>query len=118
MSPSDDRGVFLEKEDDATYLFSQFENTDARRAFPCFDEPGFKFPWQLTLRVAPTDVAPLSNTPVVSETTEGKFKVVKFPAEDGKPPPAYLVAFAVGPFELVDGGKAEQGGRLRSGSPR
>ena len=33
------------------YLFTQFEDTEAREAFPCWDEPEFKIPWRMTLRV-------------------------------------------------------------------
>jgi alanyl aminopeptidase len=104
VSGSDDRGVFREKEGSDVFLFSQFENIEARRAFPCFDEPSFKVPWQLTLRVKPTDVA-LSNTPITSEKTDADgFKTVRF--AETKPLPSYLVAFAVGPFEMVDAGTA------------
>jgi cytosol alanyl aminopeptidase len=107
VSERDDRGVFAEKEDGASYIFSQFENIDARRAFPCFDEPSFKVPWQLTLKVKQADVA-LSNTPSLSELpAEAGMKVVKF--AETKPLPSYLVAFAVGPFDLIDAGKAGRG---------
>ena len=88
------------------YVYTQFEPTDARRAFPCFDEPRFKTPWQLTLHVKQEHLA-ASNTPVVSETPEpGGMKRVTFAPT--RPLPSYLVAFAVGPFEVVDAGK---GGR-------
>ena len=108
VSKKDDRGVFSEREDDADYLFSQFENIEARRAFPCFDEPSFKVPWQLTLRVPLTDTA-LSNTPVISETEEAYgVKAIRF--AETRPLPSYLVAFAVGPFDLVDAGKAGKNG--------
>jgi cytosol alanyl aminopeptidase len=108
VSERDDRGVFAEKEDGVSYIFSQFENIDARRAFPCFDEPTFKVPWQLTLKVKQSDVA-LSNTPSSSELpAEAGMKVVRF--AETKPLPSYLVAFAVGPFDLVDAGKAGRGG--------
>jgi aminopeptidase N len=87
-----------------TMAATQFEATDARRAFPCFDEPSFKVPWQLKLTVKKEHVA-LSNTPVVGESEEPDgLKTVRF--AETKPLPAYLVAFAVGPFELVDVGKA------------
>ena len=49
------------------YAFTQFEADDAREAFPCWDEPEFKIPWQLTLVVPATDLA-LSNTPIEKET--------------------------------------------------
>ncbi len=107
VSERDDRGVFTEKEEGLSYIFTQFESTDARRAFPCFDEPAFKVPWQLTLKVKQGDVA-LSNTPSLSETPgEAGMKVVRF--AETKPLPSYLVAFAVGPFDLVDAGKAGRG---------
>jgi alanyl aminopeptidase len=92
----------------AFYVFTQFEPTDARRAFPCFDEPQFKTPWQLTLHVKKTDLA-AANTPIVSEADEaGGMKRVEFAPT--RPLPSYLIAFAVGPFEVVDAG---QGGRKK-----
>jgi alanyl aminopeptidase len=116
LSDKDDRGIFKENEEGADYLFSQFENIEARRAFPCFDEPSFKVPWQLTLRVPEGDAA-FSNTPAVSESREGGMKVVRF--AETKPLPSYLVAFAVGPFEVVDAGKAgKKGTPLRVIAPR
>src|SRR5271157_301897 len=88
------------------YVYTQFEPTDARRAFPCFDEPRFKAPWQLTLHVKQEHLA-ASNSAIVSETPEaGGMKRVEFAPT--RPLPSYLVAFAVGPFEVVDLGK---GGR-------
>ena len=72
--------------------------------FPCFDEPGFKVPWQLTIE-APKDLVVLSNTAQISESQEHPgMKTVRFAAT--KPLPSYLVAFVVGPYELVDAGRA------------
>ena len=51
----------------AGYLFTQFEDTEAREAFPCWDEPEFKIPWTMTLTVPDADLA-VSNTPVAHET--------------------------------------------------
>ncbi len=97
-------GVFEGRDAGNRYLFTQFESTDARRAFPCFDEPGFKVPWQLTLHV-PASALAFTNTPMVSETPEAAgMKKVEF--EVSKPLPSYLVAFAVGPFDVVDAGRA------------
>src|SRR5581483_2714606 len=55
-------GIFQMEEASRWYLYTQFEPTDARRAFPCFDEPSFKVPWQVTLEV-PKDLKAFSNTP-------------------------------------------------------
>jgi alanyl aminopeptidase len=99
----DSRGAFREKENGDYYLFTQFESTDARRAFPCFDEPSFKVPWQLTLDVPKGEVA-ASNTNIVS-TKDGSdgTSTVTFAAT--RPLPSYLVAWTVGPFDVVDAGK-------------
>lgn len=97
-------GVTRQKEGNDWYVYSDFEPLEARRAFPSFDEPGYKIPWQLTLRARKGDVA-LSNTPPESTTDEPNgMKLVRF--AETKPLPSYLVAFAVGPFELVDAGTA------------
>jgi alanyl aminopeptidase len=104
ISDKDDRGVFSEELDGARYVFTQFQNVEARKAFPCFDEPAYKVPWQLTLRVRDGDAA-LSNTPALEEAPAGGgMKLVRF--AETKPLPSYLVAFAVGRFDLVDAGKA------------
>jgi len=104
ISRKDQQGIFQMKDSGQWYVYSQFEEIWARRAFPCFDEPGYKVPWQLTLHVKKNQVA-LSNTPVISETDTGDgMKTVKF--AETKPLPSYLVAFAVGNMELVDAGTA------------
>ena len=96
-------GVFVQQEGEDRYILTQFESTDARRAFPCVDDPQFKLPWTLTLDV-PEDITPFANTPVTSESVEAGRRVVAFATS--KPMPSYLVAFAAGPFEAVDGGPA------------
>jgi cytosol alanyl aminopeptidase len=95
-------GIFQGEDAGTPYLFTQFEALDARRTFPCFDQPDFKTPWQLTLHVRQADKA-FSNTPQVSETGEPNgMKRVVF--AETKPLPSYLVAFAIGPFDVVDAG--------------
>jgi alanyl aminopeptidase len=80
------------------YAFTQFEAIDARRAFPCWDEPAFKNPWQITLSI-PQRLEGVSNTPVERETTSGGVRTMVFKAT--KPLPSYLLALAVGPLEFV-----------------
>lgn len=85
--------------------FTQFEPTGARLAFPLFDEPGFKLPWTLTLTV-PAALTALSNMPVAeirSDEAPPGMKRVRFATTP--PLPSYLLAFAVGDFESVDGGQ-------------
>ncbi|MEO6065754.1 MAG: M1 family metallopeptidase [Lysobacterales bacterium] len=103
QSRNSTRGIFALQDNAAWYAMTQFEAISARRAFPCFDEPGYKTPWQLTLRV-PRDLTALSNTPVVAETPgDDGLKTVRF--AETRPLPSYLVAFAVGPWEFVDLGR-------------
>jgi len=104
ISRKDQQGIFQMKDGDRWYLYSQFEAIYARRAFPCFDEPNYKVPWQLTLHIK-KDQAGFSNTPILSETDAGEgMKTVKF--AETKPLPSYLVAVAVGDMETVDAGTA------------
>ena len=106
ISRKDMAGIFQIKDGDQSYIYSQFAIISARRAYPCFDEPGYKVPWQVTLHVKKEQAA-LSNTPSVSETDEGNgMKTVKF--AETKPLPSYLVAYAVGNFDFVDAGATGQ----------
>jgi alanyl aminopeptidase len=84
------------------YAFTQFENTDARRAFPGFDEPGFKTPFDVTV-IAPQDDKVIANTPVIHDASAGN-GMTRWVFDQTKPLPTYLVALAVGPLDIVDGG--------------
>jgi alanyl aminopeptidase len=69
-------------------IYSEFEPIDARRAFPCFDEPSFKIPWELTL-VVPERLVAVSNTDPVEEVSTGDgMKRVRFGTT--RPLPSYL----------------------------
>ncbi|MEO6566496.1 MAG: M1 family metallopeptidase [Casimicrobiaceae bacterium] len=104
ISDINSEGVFRQQDQDSWYVLTQFEPLDARRAFPCFDEPDMKAPWRLTLRV-PERVRAYANMPVASEqSTVAGWRDVTF--EPTPPLPSYLVAFAVGDFDVVDGGRA------------
>jgi cytosol alanyl aminopeptidase len=102
ISDKDTSGIFRSTDAGEKYVYTQFESTDARRAFPCFDQPDFKTPWQLTLHVRKDELT-VSNTAQVSETEEanGMKRVVFAPT---RPLPSYLVAFGVGHFDVVDAG--------------
>eukprot|EP00743_Colponemidia_sp_Colp-15_P004938 GILK01005323.1.p1 GENE.GILK01005323.1~~GILK01005323.1.p1 ORF type:complete len:892 (+),score=188.23 GILK01005323.1:73-2676(+) len=80
---------------------TQFESTDARRCFPCWDEPDMKATFQTTL-VVPVDKTAVSNTPVEEERmVEDNCKSLRF----GVTPimSTYLLAFVIGDLEYVEG---------------
>ena len=97
------RGFYLSKGPTRTYAVTQFESTDARRAFPCFDEPAFKATFGVTLVVDRGDTA-ISNGRLVSDVpgptpTQHTLRFAASPKMS-----SYLVAMAVGDFQCLDGG--------------
>lgn len=82
-----------------SYAFTQFEATSARLAFPCFDEPRFKTPFDLTLSVRPEHEA-VANTTATSTREVRGMKEVRFAETEALP--TYLVAMAVGPLDIVE----------------
>jgi aminopeptidase N len=99
------RGFYVSQGKNRKYAVTQFEATDARRAFPCFDEPAFKATFAVTLTIDRGDLA-ISNGKVVSDTAGPAVTqhTVKF-ATTAKMS-SYLVAMAVGDFRCLEGAAA------------
>uniref|UniRef100_W8AJQ4 Puromycin-sensitive aminopeptidase n=2 Tax=Ceratitis capitata TaxID=7213 RepID=W8AJQ4_CERCA len=93
---------------------TQFEATDARRCFPCWDEPAIKATFDITL-VVPQDRVALSNMPEVQEENiENNLRRIRF---DRTPiMSTYLVAVVVGEYDHVEG-KSEDGVIVRVFTP-
>jgi alanyl aminopeptidase len=95
------QGAYKVKPDGQDYVMTQMEPLGARTTFPGFDEPSFKQPWRMTLIVPDADVA-VANAPEASTTDlDGPMKKVVF--EKTEALPSYLIAFAVGPWDVVPG---------------
>jgi aminopeptidase N len=101
-APFDDElsGLYRLKDGDRFYAFSDFEPTDARRAFPCFDEPSFKVPFDVSITV-PRPMIAVANSPELSrEDAPGQKTTFRFART--QPLPSYLVAFAVGELDVKE----------------
>lgn len=80
-------------------LTTQFESTDARSAFPCYDEPNAKAIFDIKITVA-KDQQVLSNMPIRSTTDVNESVCFEF---DSSPKMStYLVAWAIGKFEFIE----------------
>lgn len=97
------RGFYIGKDDQGRkYAATQLEDTDARRAFPSFDEPSFKATFDITV-VTEKDMTVISNGKVLSDTPgPGDMKhTVHFSTTPRMS--SYLVAVLVGHFEFIQG---------------
>lgn len=103
LEPSATNGLFKVHSGDDWYVYSRFEPSFARHAFPCFDEPNLPASWTLTLTIPILDVAISNAAQSSEEALPGMMKRVRF--DTTAPVPSYDVALAVGPFDIVDGGK-------------
>ena len=83
------------------YAMTQMEPISARLAFPCFDEPGFKAPLNLSLTIPDADKAVANAAETSDKPAEKGWKTVTF--AQTKPLPTYLYAWAVGPWDIVNG---------------
>ncbi|KJE96694.1 aminopeptidase puromycin sensitive [Capsaspora owczarzaki ATCC 30864] len=92
---------------------TQFEATDARRAFPCWDEPALKATFDVVLAVDPKFVA-LSNMPAIGERTVDGKKEVTFSTTPIMS--TYILAFAVGEFDHIES-KTSEGVTIRVYTP-
>ena len=93
-------GLYRSVDGGESYVFSQMEPISARLAFPGFDEPRFKTPFDIALTVRDSHAA-ISNAPALkTEPLPDGMKRVQFATT--KPLPTYLIAVAVGPFDVVE----------------
>ena len=96
------RGFYLSKANGQKYAVTQFEPTDARRAFPSFDEPALKATFDITV-IAPKQDTAISNGRIVSDTSGPGPDVHTIKFATSPKMSTYLVAFLVGQFDCVSG---------------
>jgi aminopeptidase N len=87
-------------------LSTQMESTDARRMFPCWDEPAFRATFKLTATV-PAEWATIGNMPIEKRTVHGKLATTTF--ERSPKMPSYLVEFTAADMKSV----SAEGSRVR-----
>jgi alanyl aminopeptidase len=93
-------GLYKVTVGDDDYAFTQFESVYGRKAFPSFDEPGFKTPFDIAVTTR-ENYAALSNTRAVDrEALPDKLQRIRYAST--APLPTYLIAFAVGPLDVVE----------------
>lgn len=93
-------GLYRIKDGDEYYLYTQFEPLAARKMLPCFDEPRFKTPFDIKVTTSTGQIV-IANSSVKSEFEQNDEKVYIF--DTTKPMSSYLLALAVGPFDVVTG---------------
>jgi alanyl aminopeptidase len=95
------QGLYKVSHAGVPYAMTQMEPVSARYAFPGFDQPDFKTPYELQLTI-PSDAVGVANTQQIKQSDAGAgWKTLSFAPT--QPLPTYLVAFAVGPWDVVDG---------------
>lgn len=101
---------FTDPSDEETYLYSHLEPSDARRIFPCFDQPDLKTTYSVTM-VVPSGWQALTNQPEVdrAETDGGNVKVVFAPTPLLS---SYLTSFAAGPYVGVQDSWTSSAGQV------
>lgn len=94
-------GIYKIEFEGKPYVMTQMEAISARQSFPSFDEPRFKTPFNIRLTI-PEKYSGFANTNQTSEQTDQSgWKTLSF--AQTKPLPTYLLALAVGPWQLQKG---------------
>jgi len=110
------RGFYRSRKDGACYAATQFEAADARRAFPCFDEPEFKARFALTLVIPPAMIAVSNGAQEAVRTLPDGRTEIRF--AETPPISSYLVAYCIGPFEATAAATTPSGVPVRAIVPQ
>ena len=94
------RSKFMVAGEERYAAVTQFQESDARRVFPCVDKPGAKATFDISFLVE-KDYFTISNTEIVEEEIRGEKKFVRFATTPKMS--TYLVFFGIGDFEFIEG---------------
>ncbi len=94
-------GLYLVERGGKRYAFTQLQAIAARTMMPCFDEPAVKVPYDVTLFV-PKGLEAIANSREI-ERSYAQGEITRISYATTPPLPSYLLAFAVGPLDLVNG---------------
>ncbi|MEM9570266.1 MAG: M1 family metallopeptidase [Pseudomonadota bacterium] len=95
-------GLYKAEQAGRPYLATQMEPIDARRMVPSFDEPRFKTPWTVTVTTPPGNQV-ITNGALKAQSSQDDGNI-RFEFATTRTIQSYLVALAVGPYDLRDGG--------------
>jgi len=115
----DEHGVlaaYRRKLDGDWYVYTTFTPIEARRAFPCFDEPRFKTPWDISIRVPPGEKAFSNGREMEKTKSADGWTLIRFATTE--PLPSEVVAFGVGPFDVLEGDPEGSGPQIRVITPK
>ncbi|XAR49909.1 Membrane alanyl aminopeptidase, partial [Bertholletia excelsa] len=93
------QGTYMDGEVKKNMAVTQFEAVEARRCFPCWDEPALKATFKIKVTL-PSELTALSNMPVAQEKHSGHVKTVYF--EESPIMSTYLVAVVIGLFDYIE----------------
>ncbi|MGA1675226.1 MAG: M1 family aminopeptidase [Pseudomonadales bacterium] len=96
-------GLYRVRTGGNAYAFSHFQASAARRVFPSFDEPAFKVPFEIEV-IAPLGhhvITATAETEVSATRAQGRAPMQRWRFTPTLPMPTYLLAFAIGPFDVV-----------------
>lgn len=108
LAETETAGTFRQQYEKDWYVFTQHEAISARRSFPCLDEPDSKVPWRVKIS-APHALVAVANAPMTSDGEADADVMRETTFAETPPLPPHLIAYAVGPFEIVDAGKSAGG---------
>jgi len=94
------KSIYINDNKEKIMLTTQFEPNDARKCFPCFDEPNLKAKFNLTLKI-PKELDAVSNMPVKRKFENNNLKTIIF--DETPVMSTYLLAFVISELEYVEG---------------